>query len=370
MKFTNSHGVTIGFTPWFDNGYRFTYLHLYEELGGKIAYGEMAMEFVGKDEALKLITDQHTGELTIETDQSDTPKYTIPVFIVDISHDKNFANIQFICVGDKNFGILQRTSTWNDIEKAVKGLYPGKVDIRCETDIQAKDIKYYQNDETDQEFLSRLCYSFKKNCVFTFGWEGFMMKETMGKYDSRGNIEPKLQIHGDSDFTQVSTYSKPYDPSLYTPPIDIWSNTEEPIVAIKDYTEVKPVNPQVLYKYGSMSIIHSKYYQLEENWTYNTTYLNSSMFQEITITHHVIPKFKIGDALYYMRDNLRFPESAKLPYKYYLVRSNEFFIALDGSQLSAPDGSDMLWTTRLLGLEENGSIALGKTEDPTDTTEE
>ena len=40
MKYKNSYKTSVDFQPWFDSGYRFQSLHLYEELGGELARGE------------------------------------------------------------------------------------------------------------------------------------------------------------------------------------------------------------------------------------------------------------------------------------------------------------------------------------------
>lgn len=361
MKYKNSYKTTVDFLPWFDTGYRFQSLHLYEELGGEVARGEMRLEVNGEQNALELITKQNTG--TIKLEQEGGLIFEIPIFIIHRSHEKNFLDISFVCLIDDQFITDVHQTTWDNLEDMIDSIFPGKVQRRCETDIQAKNIKYYQNNETDQEFLKRICLGYKKNSIFAFGLEGLVLKETMGKYDSRGDEEPSIELHVDSDgVEQESPYQKEYKQDLYEPVVDIWSNKE---LAGKDYSTLLPVNPRVTYKNGDLNIVHKDYMQLMENLNYNVSYLYSNMFQEVVITDRKIPNYKIGDVVTYVRDSKTTPNSKLWPFKYYLVKSNEFFIAADDSSLVADDGYQTKWTTKLIGLEENGKIALGTEDNPT-----
>lgn len=360
MKYKNSYKTTVDFLPWFNTGYRFQSLHLYEELGGEVARGEMRLEVNGEPKALELITDQNTGTIILE--QEGGVIYEIPIFIVHRSHEKNFLDISFICTKDDQFITEAHQTVWDNIGDLIDSVFPGNIQRRCETDIQSKNIKYYQNHETDQEFLKRICLGYKKNSIFSFGLEGLMIKETMGQYDSLGKKEPNIVLHVDSDgLEQETPYQKEYKQDLYEPVINIWNNRE---IAGKDYSDIQPVNPMVTYKNGNLNIVHKDYYQLMENLNYNISYVYSSMFQEVVITDRKIPDYKIGDVVTYVRDSKTTPNSKLWPFKYYLVKSNEFFIAADDSSLVADDGFQAKWTTKLIGLEENGKIALGTEDNP------
>ena len=74
---------------------------------------------------------------------------------------------------------------------------------------------------------------------------------------------------------------------------------------------------------------------------------------------------RVGDVVEYTRDSKTTVDSKMWPFKYYLVKSNEFFIAIDDSDNVAEDGYHTKWTTKLVGLEENGKIALGSEQNPT-----
>jgi hypothetical protein len=89
MKIETSHKISVFFSPWFGEtpdaagDFRFTKLHLYEELGGKIAFGDIDLISTGTDKANELLQKQRTGEIQIE--QEGRTSYSIPVCIIDVS---------------------------------------------------------------------------------------------------------------------------------------------------------------------------------------------------------------------------------------------------------------------------------------------
>lgn len=360
-------GLKINFTPWFDSDYRFTLLHLYEELGGEIASGHMELELAKSEKALKLLDTQKTGTLTI-TGSTVTPAILdIYVYIYHIDYDNEHkVTMDFVCEkveGDENFYYKKKKSIYTSIDDIVHNIYPGVIEIRTETDIQEKDPKYWQNDVTDHDFLTRFAYAWKKDSVFGYSWDRFFIKDTKGKLDSHGNEEVKLWIHGDkynSDMIQLEPYYIKYKPDLYNVPIDIWNNKE---IAKKDYSKWEAVNPKVMYKFGELTAFHNSYYQLHYNIEYNRAYMNSDIFQGIKLICHHIPEYRLGDVVEYKKDYNKQPDPIKWNFKYYLVKSNELFIALDGSNAVDEYGAKFTWTSKLLGIEEDGSIALGKETD-------
>lgn len=72
MKYVNQNGVGVDFQPWFDpeeGHHRFTSLHMYEELGGTLAFGSMELLHDGTEKALELV-DKDDG-----TDDKGIPKW-------------------------------------------------------------------------------------------------------------------------------------------------------------------------------------------------------------------------------------------------------------------------------------------------------
>lgn len=368
MKYVNQNGVGVDLDPWFKSGLRFTSLHMYEELGGSLAFGSMELQHDGSEQALELIDKERTGTLTIDKEDGGWI-YEIPIFITKMQSFRNVASIEFVCCPEKEFWSVPRQEVWEqDITSTLQALYPGKQDIRCETDVQASDLVFYQNKESNLDLLVNLCYAFKKDSVFALGWEGLMIKETMGEKDSTGETEPNLKLVEGGEFQRISSDSNKYNPTLYHMPLNVWEDSEQK-VALEDYTDTEPINLRIIKKYDNTFLMRTPYYQLEENASYNRAYMNPDLFRTITILDSItMPGYKIGDVVEYTEAS-RVKDGINWPYKYYLVRSNELFMAIDGSDLRDEFGNSYSWISKLIALEEDGTIALGSEEDPTDNNE-
>lgn len=343
MKYTNSYGVTVNFTPWFDSGYRFTKLHMYEEIGGALSGGSISLEYDGSPEALELITTQYTG--TIEIEQEGGNIYSVPVFITSRNFFKNFMTLEFVCISDKKFFTELVSTEWTDIGGAIQSLYPGKQDIRCESDIN-NGVKIFQNGETNYSMCTKLAYSFKHGTIFAYGFDGLLIKELIGK-DSGGNQEPFWEIIGEQEVHQVDSYATVYDKRLYYKPLNPWENDPN-----TDYSTGMALGNRAMLFYSNYSIVGTDYYQLLDNYYYNKRYMDSNMFTSFRVVDLKIPGYRIGDVLKYTRGE----EETKLPFDTFLVRSNELFIAIEGSDVVDENGLSFSWTSKFMGIQENGEI--------------
>ena len=349
-KYTNSYKVTIDFKPWFDSGFQFTKLHMIEELGGKISGGEIDMDHDGSDAALKLITDQYTGQLTIEKEGGNI--YEIDIFITQRRFYKNSLSLSFICIKDKKFFTELIDAEWEDITDAINALYPGKKDIRIKSDIN-NGVKIFQNHETNYSLCTKLSYSFKQKSVFAFGWEGYMIKDIIGEKDSQGNVEPKLSITGNVEIHQIDSYYMHYNKKIYYKPENPWELEDYP------YTDYMADNNRSIMFYDDYYLIGTDYYQLVDNYLLNRKFMQTELFTSFRVVDMNMPKYKIGDVLKYSRAE----QDTKLPFELFLVQSNELFFAVEGSNATDSNGLNFSWTSKFIGLEENGSVL--PEEDPT-----
>lgn len=354
-KYKNTYKVSINFTPWFDSGYRFDNIHMYEELGGKLAGGEISMTHNGSSEALSLITSQHTGKITLEKEGGNI--YEIDVFIVNRKYIKNYLTLEFVCIQDKSFYTELIQAEWTDITSAIESLYPGKKDIRCECDIN-NNLTVFQNSESNMSLCSKLSYSFKKRSVFAYGWEGYMIKEIIG-IDSGGNQEPYYSISAGSEFNQVDSYNLNYYRKIYYTPTNPWeplregeNNGVQAANSDEDYTDLQCNNSRALQFYDDYIIVGTEFEQLIHNYLDNRKYMEMELFTSFRVTDFNMPKYKLGDILMYRRDE----QESELPWKMFLVKSNELFMAIEDSDACAPDGSKFSWTSLLCGVEENGEV--------------
>lgn len=372
MKYKSTFKVSVNFTPWFDTGYRLEYLKLYEELGGKLPSGRIVLSSDASQKGLELYSKEYTGHLTIEKEGGVT--HEIDLFIHTRSIKKNTVTLEFICVPDNKFFTEKITLTHDDITNTITSLYPGKQDIRCETDIQGGDIKFYQNAETNADLLTRLCMSFKKQSIFAFGWEGLLIKDTVGK-DSQDNDEPYMIYMGDfcnnsqEKDGQLDPFIEKYNPEFYNLPYNSWEDSESKRV-VKDYTDLEPINIRPLTRFGNTMYVQTPYQVLYENMCYNSIYYNSSYFHSFRIVADSIPSYKLGDVLIYKR-NEQVKSEKTWPYQYYLVRSNELFISADGCDMRDFRGNKFSFLSKFVSIEKDGSIELGKDkeDDPTETEE-
>lgn len=347
MKYKNSFKVTIDFKPWFDSGYVFTKLHMVEELGGEIAKGEIDLEHNGSKEALDLITNQYTGTITIEKEGGNI--YNIDIFITSRKFYKNNVSLYFVCIKDKKFFTELISTEWDDIDSAINSIYPGNKDIRCKSDIN-NGVKIFQNSESNYSLCKKLAYSYKHNIVFAFGWEGLMLKELVG-IDSGGNTEPYWFISGNVDLHQIDSYNLNYNKRLYYRPLNPWE-LEDDGTTDAGYTDLQAKNNRVVQNYNDYCIVHTDYYQLLDNYWFNLRYMNSDLFTSFRVVDLDVPKYKIGDVLKYSREE----QDSKLPFDLFLVRSNELFFAVDGSNYTDSNGLNFSWTSKFIGIQENGSV--------------
>lgn len=365
-SFKTSYGITVKFTPWFSSGFRFTKLTLKEELGGKLASGSIDLITDRSNGALELLKNEKKGELTLTDEFGQT--LVIPILITNKSHTNNYLTLDFFCgITNSEFFDINKTRIHEKpIKEVIKSLYPGKVDIRpdCETDLQLDpppDYFYKQNQESDYNLCTKLCMAYKKDCIFTYGLEGLMVKDTYGNKNSKGlhdsTCETQMRITLDTaHVVQRDSMKRPLEkPALYDFPVDLWEDTE-PKVAIKDYTEWEPVNFKCMAKMDERHIMHKDYYQLDYNFAYNREHQESIMFNQIIITNRDMPSYRIGDALYVKNAPMIAEKSfGQWSWKKYLVKTNEIFLAIDEAGYLDEDGQLFGWTSKLVAYEEDDS---------------
>lgn len=346
----NTYGISVKLTPWGEKGYTVTSLHIFECLGGDLAYGDMELVCPDNDEAKEMITEQQTGEIELKDTKEDGLTYKIPFFVDSRSFFENILKVNFTCIKDKKFYTDRISLEHSDINKAIESLYPGKkgenIDIRTKSDVN-NNIPIYQTDETNYSLCKKLAYSYKRNSVFTFGMEGFMLKDTIGK-NSLGKDENSydLELKGGLEMNNTRMYKLNYNRVLNTTPFNPWEDKEDSATN-KDYSDLQPVNCRALINYTSYSIMGTDYYQLENNYQYNYNFLNSDYYTSFTITGVYMPNYKIGDILTYSRAS----QKSSYPFTKFIVASNEVFFSQNGASRRGPHGKPFEWSSTLLGIE-------------------
>ena len=357
FSYTSPYNISISIPEFFDHGFAFKSIHMIEKIGGELAHGKLKLFFKGDDDTLKILQEQNTG--TIELTKEGGNIYIIPFFITNREFKDNDCVFDFYCVPSRDFYTTLKTTTWDDITNAITSLYPGAKDIRCESDVNS-GVVFNQQRETDMEFLSRLCSSFKYDIVYSFGFEGLMIKDTIGK-DHTGEDESSPErredrkIWGGQSVAQMTDYKFPYNNLLYESPLNPWQEYEgkEGEDSLPDRTELESKNCCCMRTYNEYRIMGKEYYQALANRRWNLRYLDSNIYTDVIISSVDMPMWKIGDVVYYSRrENIE--NNPNPPFDLYLVKSNEVFFSADGTNLVDSNGLKFSWTTRLIGLKQGG----------------
>jgi len=346
MKYNTKNGFSIDIDPWFNivDGNRLfilTFIRFREEIGGELAGGEMELVSNMSPEALEMFNTQKTGTIEIQSDYNEGNVYKIPFLVIDISMTgNNKVKIKFVCLPESSsFLVTYRSNIFEkaDIRKTIESLYPGEKKITCETDIQNSSLTFYQNNEVDKDICTKLCYSYKKDSVFAYGLEGLLIKEvTISDETSNivlGNI---YNLVGGFENGQ---YNTTYNPEIYSTSKDL---------------NLQSSNISAIMKYGNLSYIGKDYAELDEIRKYNRDTYRSDLFMNITMsTSLALPTYRLGDVLK-VSTVLSECNEMKWDYDYFLVRSNEFFLACDQSTYGANGEGKFTWTSELICIDNLG----------------
>lgn len=347
-KLTSANDVTVEFLPWTDKKCRITRLQVIEKLGGDIPNGEIDMILGNDDETEKLITDQNTGTISITDEKKYGLSYKFDIYITKREFYENILNIKFIVTKDLEFFTKRITTTYQGgIKSTIESIYSaGPIDIRIDPSVS--DTILYQNCETNYEFCKRLCYSYKNKSVFAFGWDGLLLKDMCGDFDSQGNVEPCLELETDRLASQSETYNLEYDKNVNYKSFSAWEDKEDSTTGNTDFSELQSKNAKVMMNYKKYRVLGKEQSEYIDNYWNNIDLMRSSGYSFFKIVQTDMPHYKLGDVVIYKRAS----QEKILPWKNYLITSNEFFFSTDANKLMDENGLRFSWTSYLYGLDE------------------
>ena len=354
MIYKNSNNISIEFTPWTSSGYKFTKITMIESLGGSIAAGEIVLESNGSKNSLELITSEYTGKLIIKDEKDGGFIYEIDAFISKKSYIKNYLTLSFLCIKDKKFITDLLITEWDDINSAIKSLYPGKIDIRVSSDV-GNGLKIFQGAETNYSLCTKLAMSFKRGIIFAYGWEGLLIKDVVGEN------EPNVSIGPQSDIFNITPYELEYDKFLYNNPSNPWIPEDDSGGGDSGLT---PLYNSNLTDYSNYHYVGVKYEPLLTNYLFNKRYTKNTLYSSIKTVIRGLPPYKLGDVIVF-KD---MKQEEKLPFDTYLISENRFFMSIDGSLDLDEHGFNTSMTTIMLGVKE-GDLILPDT-DPVNNNKE
>ena len=361
-RYQNQYGYTINVDPWFNMGYRLVSAELYESLGGDLAYGTLRM--IGSQsnlESLMIRDVLYTGTFSILDKGTVVKKFK--VFFNSKSYKREVLTLGFICIPDPKYVRDLITQSYNGtLQDIIQSMFTEEdyLDIKCESDIQG-EIRLYQTNESDTSFLKKILSGYRRNSVYGYSWDHLIIKETCTPEEIRE--APVVEALSEEQSPATKSYTK----SLYYNSKDYWS---------EGYNTLSPDNLRsAAFMGGRPSYVSPQHQDLIMNSQKNIANLGSSYFHQITITLKTLPSYQIGDVVRYYRVDTQHSHLI-WPYKYYLVYGNRMFFSTSGTGVTDPmaprNQGDYTFSTVLVGLEEDGSIALDKTEeqDPTLTLED
>ena len=350
-KIINSNDVSLEFKPWTDLKYRITRLQMIEQLGGEIPNGEIDM-ILGNDpddkETEKLITEQNTGTISILDEKPDGLSFNVEVYITKRDYYENILKIKFVCINNLEFFTKRITTTHQGgIKSTIESLYPGPKDIRIEP--SGNDVPIlYQNCETGYEMCKRLCYSYKDKSIFAFGWDGLLIKDMCGDFDHEGNKEPTLELETDRLSVQTQTYNLEYNKRVNNQSFNAWEDQENSTTGNSDFTSVVSKNCRVMMNYKKYQVMGKDSTEFIGNAWNNLDRMNSDGYSCLKIVQTDMPHYKLGDVVIYKRAL----QEKSLPWKNYLITSNELFFSTDANKVMDEHGLRFSWTSKLYGLDE------------------
>lgn len=367
IRYQNQYGYSVNLSPWLDNGYRLISLELNSSLGGNLSFG--TINLVGSQDnltTLELKESFYSGVLSI-LDQGVIIK-EFNIFIVNRISKREELTLGFVCIPNSKYvrDLHSKTHVGNLKEIIEKIFYEHEnfLDIQGESDIQG-DVTLYQSSETDISFLSKVISGYQSDGIFGYSWDKLIIKKTCTPEELQN--APIIEALNEEQAPASKTYNK----DLYNAPKNLWEEGKDDERVGEDYTDREPIFVRACsFMEDSIQYMGIDQYHMIMNSKKNIINLGSDYFQKLKLTLKTFPKVQIGEVVRYYRNDIQASDLI-WPYEYYLVYGTRMYFSTSGTGVTDPttnkETGDYNFDIILVGLEEDGSIALEKTkeQDPT-----
>lgn len=373
IRYQNQYGYSVNITPWFDLGYRLIDVELNNSLGGTLAGG--VLNLVGSQsnlETQKLREEYYSGTFSILEEGMVIKEFNF--FVVNRVFKREQLRLEFVCIPDSKYLRDFHNKTYRgNLREIIEEVFSGHEDfLSIEGDSSVQGIKtLYQYNESDLSFIGRVISGYHESGIFGYSWDKLIIKKT---YDSDEIKEKSILIEALNE--EQTPASKSYNNRLYNVPENLWENGKDNPKVGEDYSDFQPIFVRACSFMGDeIKYMGVDQYEMVMNSRKNISNLESDYFQKLNVTLKLFPKFQIGDVVEYYRHDIQTSEIL-WPYHYYLVFGTRMYFTTSGTGVTDPRapkrGGDYNFTITLVGLEEDGKIALEKTndEDPTIPEEE
>lgn len=371
-KYKNFSGHSFGIylKDWFELGYRATSVLLTEELGENIASGAINLSLVGSKEVsqdqLDTLYKTSDGTLYLYRNNSNNEpyedsEYEIPIFITSKKRERSDVSISFICCKNgKEFYNNKQEFIFSSLMDAVETLYTGKIDKREDPDDYINSLEVHINHETPYTVLKKMLYSYKKDVIFSFGWEGLLIRSVKPgeNLNSWGSSDIKTLVIG-TDFHQIGPHNYEYGKAMHESSFNPWEKSENeeeekesecrPDV---DYKELQSKNIRSQIMGQAYFITRTDHYVKQENYIRNLRYTTYGSFSDVLeVIGTTMPNVKLGDIVKVEKASLGEKDS-KIPFSIYIVAENEAGLSYEGGSKARKQGRSCWWKMKLICLQD------------------
>lgn len=322
MLAQSDNSIKFRIFPW--NNFKLEMIDLYEEIGGNIASGKVILSYMGtKNSWETLLNNNNAGTIEIvdTSGDSDNIILKIPYFINNRVISGNRLTLNITCVRDRTFTDRISTLSFNNLEKAIKSIYPGEIFSNVGPDSYANSNKIYQVCESDYSLCNKLCLSYRRNIVFSYGFKGLYIKDVaLNQRTEKNSYRPGANFETSS----VPTYEQ--NRTLDHLPFNCWTQIGQG-APTKSITK-EPFYCTSLGLFDKNYIVGRNYGIMLDNYLYNSRLLNNSYVSTIINFYGLLPKFDPGDVIFLNNGFEGNPDN----FKKYIVKSNELFFAANDNE--------------------------------------
>lgn len=357
MPIKSINGTSFEVTPWtsgelnLKTKFKVEMIHIFEEIGGNIANGDIIMSYIGKSDGstLKELLGVNKGTIKLRDNNAESrgTLYDIPFYVVSRSISGNRITMHVNCVDSRKFTDRISSTSFKNTESAIKCLYPGAVNINVSPDSFVNSHEVFQFCETDQSLCSKLCLAYRHNTTFSYSFKGLQIKDL-----TLNNRTTNNSYYLGERFETSSVLNYFQNPILDHTPLDSWTDIREENTTFGYYSGVQPVNCTAVTYMDSTYTVGKDYSVDMNNYLFNKRLIDNMYASTIVVGYGVLPTYTPGDIIFVDSSLEGGPEE----FTRYIVRSNEIYYAAEDNEFFL-DGKKFVFTTKLINPKEGSWVS-------------